>query len=154
MATGQCKVCKTSLKREINKRLARNDSYPSIIEWAKKKDFSVSKPTLGKHKAHITDPMTTLVDQARADPAIKRVTVSEFRQALIDIGFQRALADPDSVSIDHALKASAQEDARKDKHVDVLMVVANRVTERLEPPKPEALVGEYKEIPVGIEATG
>jgi hypothetical protein len=60
---GYCRCCASSLRAEIDARLLR-ESAPSIIAWAKARGFSVSKPTLLKHKRHIGHPLRSFVDQA------------------------------------------------------------------------------------------
>ena len=141
---GYCKICDGPHKNEINRRLRRGESLRTIIAWATGKDFKISKPTLIAHKAHVTDPKTTLVKQARANPAIKRATTTEFLEALVDIGFTRAAEDPSSVSMDHALKASAQLEGRKNQGGDARIFIAQIFTQR-EPV--EYIDGSYREIP-------
>lgn len=143
MSLGSCKVCQSSVAKQINKRLDRGDSYNKVIAWAATADFSVSKPTLIAHKRHITDPKTTVVEQARKNPAIKRVSHDEFLQSLVDIAAAKAQANPDDVSIDQGIRAASTLAARGDKRVDVLLVLA----ERLAPKQLEPVIdGDWQEL--------
>lgn len=141
MSRGSCKVCESSLAKQMNKRIARGDSYTKLIAWAADNDFSVTKPTLLNHKRHITDPKTTTVEEARRNPAIKRVSHDDFLQSLVDIAAARAAANPDDVSIDQGIRAASTLAAKGDKRIDVLVVLAKRLA-----PK-EIIEGEWEEVP-------
>lgn len=122
---GFCKVCKSSLAKEINKRLKRSDSYPTIVEWCKAHGFSVTRQKLADHRKHITDPKETLVDHARRNPAIKNgVTNDEFLQSVIDIAASRIAENPDEITLTHALKAAQIRESRKQQQPNVLVLFA------------------------------
>ena len=143
MSTGFCKVCSSSLAKQINKRLARGDSTTKIIAWAGDNDFSITKPTLLKHKKHITDPRTTFVDEAKKNPVIKRTNYDEFLQALVDVGAARAAERPEDVTLDQSIRAAQTLAQRNDKRVDVLLVLAERLApKQLEP----VIEGEWIEL--------
>ena len=125
---GFCKICASSLKAEINKRLVRHESAPSVIAWAKTKGFSLSKPTVLKHKKHITDAKTTFVDQARANPVIKRVSHTEFLESVVSAGARRVEENPDDVTIDQSIRASQVLESRKDKSGDALNILILALT--------------------------
>ena len=125
---GYCRVCASSLKAEINKRLVRGESIPSIISWGKTKDFSVSKPTLLKHKKHITDPKTTFVQNAQKNPAIKRVSHTDFLESVVSAGAKRVEENPDDVTIDQSIRASQVLESRKDKSGDALNILILALT--------------------------
>jgi hypothetical protein len=148
VSTGSCKLCRSEFRSEINRRLARGETREQVQEWLATKDFKVSLPTLTTHRQHITDPKTTLVEQAQRNPAIRRVTNSEFLETIRDIGAQRAIDNPDSVSLTHALKAAAQLEARQNKQIDVMLAIAQMATKRLAPTADiELLEGEgYQEV--------
>ena len=146
MSRGSCKCCSSSLVKQINKRLARGDTYKSIEDWCADSDFQVSKPTLINHRKHITDPKTTFVDEARKNPAIKRVDHEQFLQSLVDISAARAAEHPEDVSIDQGIRAASTLAQRGDRKIDVLLVLA----EKLMPRAIEAPVeGEWKLLPEG-----
>lgn len=152
MSTGSCKVCSSTISKALNKRLARGDSTTKIIEWAAANDFSVTKPTLLKHKAHITDPKTTMVEQARRKPAIKRVSHDEFLQSLVDIGAARAAENPGDVTLDQSIRAAQTLAQRGNGQTNVLLILA----ERLSPKQLEPVVdGDWREIETdAVDAVG
>jgi len=134
------------MNRPINKRLALGQSLMKVIEYSKSQDFSISKPTLINHKRHITDPRTTVVDQARRNPAIKRVTTSEFLQTLVDIGASKAAANADAVTIDQSIRAAQVLESRKERSVDVLLVIARSLAPKELGAPGEMIEGTYREL--------
>lgn len=141
---GFCKVCKSSLVKEINKRLKRSDTYPSIVEWCKSHDFSVTRQKLADHKAHITDPKETLVDHAKRNPAIKNgVTEDEFSQAILDIAYQRAMENPDDITVNHGIQIVKVRAAKKQSQSNVLILLAQASRGRLSAPQEEMIEGEW-----------
>lgn len=147
--TGYCRVCASSLKAEINKRLVRHESTPSIIAWAKPKGFSVSKPTLLKHKKHITDSKTTFVDKAKANPAIRRVSHTEFLESVVSAGAKRVEENPEDVTIDQSIRASQVLESRKDKTGDALNILILALTGNrpLQLAGDDEIDGTYTELP-------
>jgi len=148
MSTGFCKLCSSDLSKEINRRLARGESRAQVRDWLAAKDFKVSLPTLTSHRQHITDPKTTLVDDARRNPAIKRVTSTDFLQAVVDMAAANIENSPQDVPLGAGIKAAALLEARREKPINVLMLIAQRATNRLEIPAEDIplLEGEYEEI--------
>lgn len=138
--TGWCMICDSSLKSEINRRLRIGQSANKIVAYAKGADFPVGADTVRRHKTHITDSMTTLVEQARRNPDIKRVGAEEHLATLVEIGQSRAISDPSQVTINHSLKA-AQALVGRDTRVDIFMAIATLVTDRA-----EVIEGSYTEI--------
>lgn len=139
MSTGSCKICSSAYAKQFNKRLNRGDSLMKVVDWSATVDFPVSKPTVLNHKRHITDPKTTVVDQARKNPVIKRVSHEEFLQSLVDIAAARAAANPDDVSIDQGIRAASTLANKTDKQTSVLLVLAQRLM-----PKALPAEGEYE----------
>jgi len=148
MASGFCKVCASDLSKEVNRRLSRGESRAQVRDWLATKDFGVSLPTLTSHRQHITDPKTTLVDAARRNPAIKRVTSTDFLQAVVDMAAANVENHPEDVPLGAGIKAAALLEARREKPINVLMLIAQRATNRLEIPAEEIplLEGEYEVI--------
>lgn len=142
---GYCRVCASELKGEVNKRLKRGDTIASLERWLTEKQYPVSQPTLRKHREHITDPKTTLVEAARKNPVIKRgVTTNDFLQTLVEIGATKAAEDPDAISIDQSIRAAQIIEGRKDKQVDALVTIARMLMGHA--PRPEIIEGEYVEV--------
>lgn len=142
---GYCRVCDSDLLRDINARLRKGQAIAAIERWLRDdKGFPVSQPTLRRHREHITDPKTTFVESARKNPRIKRgVTTQDFLQTLVEIGAEKADADPDSISIDQSIRAAQILEGRKDKQVDVLLVIARSLMGQA---PPEIIEGEYREV--------
>lgn len=142
---GYCKVCASSLKAEINKRLKRGETYPAIMAWSKGKGFSISKPTLVSHKKHITDPKTTFVASARKHPEIRGVTHTEFLESVVNAAAAKIAETPDEVTIDHGLRAAQTLGAQKDRTGDALNALVLVLMGRSRPV--EVIEGEYIEVP-------
>lgn len=142
--SGYCSVCDSDRSREINKRMKRGDTIASIYRWLRDVEDPISEPTLRKHRKHITDPKTTLVEQAKKNPVIKRHTTNDFLQALVDIAATKAINDPESISIDQGIRAAQVIEGRKDKQVDALVQIARMLMGQA--PRPEIIEGEYVEV--------
>ena len=152
-APGYCKACSSPLVKEINKRLARNDALVGIAEWCGKQGFAITRQKLGDHKAHITDPRTTFVEKARRNPEIRNgVTNDEFLQAVIDAAASRAELDPDAITITHGLKAVQVREARKEKSINVLLLLAETFTGKRLEQRPQPMIeGSWSEVPAPDE---
>ena len=152
-APGFCKVCSSPLSKEIGKRLARGDSLVAVAEWCATRNFSVTRQKIGDHKQHITDPRSTFVENARRNPEIRNgVTNDEFLQAVIDVATARAEKDPDSISITHGLKAVQVREARKEKSINVLLLLAETFTGKRLEQRPQPMIeGSWAELPAPAE---
>lgn len=144
-ALGYCKACSSPLVKEINKRLKRGDSQDSIAQWCASKDFPITRQKLGDHKKHITDQKQTLVDHAKSHPVIKSgVTDDEFSQAILDISYQRAIENPDEITVNHGIQIVKARAAKKQNTNALVLMFAQASMGRLESaPKPELIEGEY-----------
>lgn len=139
---GYCKICASSLLPAINKKLREGVSAPEIVEWAAEFNETFVRQTLYRHKEHITDPKTTLVDRARKNPVIKRASNEEFLDAVRDAGFAKVLNDPDSVTVGQALKA-AQISMQAKKNTDsIQLVLVGVMTGKAD----DVIEGEWKEV--------
>lgn len=149
---GRCKCCAWEHVKELNKRIARGDTQKAIVEWCATKDFQVTRQKIGDHTEHIRDPRETFVENARKNPAIRSgVTNDEFLQSVIDVAAQKAAEDPDSIGIAHGLKAVQIREARKEKQLNVLLVLAERLTAL--PTQPTDIIeGDWTEVPALEEA--
>lgn len=149
---GRCKCCAWEHVKELNRRLANDEALTALAAWADGRGFKVTRQKLADHKAHITDPRQTFVENARRNPAIKAgVTNDEFLQAVIDVAAQKAAEDPDSIGIAHGLKAVQIREARKEKQLNVLLVLAERLTALPTQPT-EVIEGDWTEVPALEEA--
>lgn len=142
MSRGACKVCSSPFAKEVNKRLGSGQSAPQIVQWLQQaKGFGVTRQTLYNHREHVTDPRTTFVEEARRNPAIKNVSNDEFLAAVVDAAAARVAQNPDDVTIEQGLKAVSVRESRRDKSVNILLAVAQYVTQRT---PIDVIDGEYE----------
>lgn len=152
-ATGFCKACSSPLAKQINQRLAADESLSAIVTWCKGRDFTVTRQTLARHKEHITDPRQTFVEKARRNPAIRNgVSNDEFLQAVIDAAAAKAESDPEAISVAHGLKAAQIRESRREKQTNVLIQIARVFTAQLSQPT-ELIEGSWAELPAPAEET-
>lgn len=139
---GYCKICASNLLPAINKKLREGQNAAEIIAYAAEFNEKFVRQTLYKHKQHITDPKTTLVERARKNPVIKRASNEEFLDAVRDAGFAKVIADPDSVTVSQALKA-AQISMQAKKNTDsIQLVLVGVMTGKAD----DVIEGEWKEV--------
>ncbi len=148
---GYCKLCASDLVPKINEMLRNGKNAAQIQKWCKEYNLTFARQTLYTHKEHITDPKTSFVDKARANPVIKRVSNRDFLEAVRDAGAARAMQDPESVSVDQALKATQimMQDKRGHDGLTIILVkaVTGHIDEVIDPPM--LIEGEYTEVPNG-----
>lgn len=104
---GWCKVCAVEdMMVKVNRRMKRGQTNTEIAGWSKSQPVSYTRNTLAKHRKHITDPHYTLVQRAQQRPVLNRVSSTEFLRTVVDIGAQRAMDNPEEVTIEHSLAAA------------------------------------------------
>lgn len=126
---GYCKLCSFSdprLQDEFDKRVL--DYTPKQLnEWLSSRieNFkNVSNPTIYKHRDHVRHPKDRVVNaiqkrQQNHGNLPQRTSEQQFLDSIIALGHQKALEDPDAVTIEHALKATqikSQAKQRGDAH--------------------------------------
>lgn len=142
---GYCKLCAFSEVGELNAHLKEGWNARQINDWLNTFGTRANRQTIYAHKSHITDPQDKLVAYAeRAPVVIKNSSTEDFLQALQDIGFSKAVADPESVTIDHALKAAQIKVAAKKEGDSIQIVLAQVFTGRL--PHMDIVEGEAREV--------
>lgn len=148
---GYCKICASDLLPAINDMIKQGKNAAQIQRWTKEYNLTFARQTLYNHREHITDPKTSFVDQARKSPVIKRVSNRDFLEAVRDAGAARAMADPDSVSVDQALKATQIMMQDKKGHDGLTLVLMKVMTGRIDEviDEPMLIEGEYTEVPNG-----
>lgn len=145
-APGYCKVCRSPLVKEINKKLAKGESQPSIAEWCGQRDFKVTRQKIADHKDHITDPRVTLVERAKRSPAIK-ASSRDLLEATVQIGHENLMANPQDVTLTQALKAAQILESTKQQKGDTRILFA-MLSMGKSLPQPEMIEGTYTEIPM------
>ena len=89
--------------------------------------FSWSKPTFYDHKRHITHPLITAQKAALMNPTIVPQTNRGFLEAVRDIGIRKAIDNPESVTIDHGLKAVSIMESNKKPIENVFILIAKEM---------------------------
>mgnify|MGYP000158753089 CR=1 FL=1 len=128
---GYCKLCAWEHSPELDKGIRAGWNAAQAGEWAKKYAFSFNRQSFYKHKVHALTPEQRVVQIAETKKKaldIKRGSNTNFLEAIRDIGYSKAIEDPDQISIDHALKAVALLEGRKDKSSDQLAILISVVT--------------------------
>jgi hypothetical protein len=160
--TGACKICRFTHEGELNaKYLADPKGFNAATAalLAKTKwGFSFTRQTWYAHvKYHLRAAEDRFVEKANTQLVrtqrglIKDTTNDQFLQAVIDLGLQKALDTPESVTVEHALKAVSIREQRKERVNNLTLVLAQFITGQ----RPayivegEAVEGIATEVPVG-----
>lgn len=148
---GYCKLCSFDdfkLQDEFDKRVL--DYTPKEMnEWLVQHGTrAVDRNTIYKHRDHVRNPkdrMVRAVQKRQLEHGVQpaRVNEHEFLDAVIAMGQARAMADPEAVTIDQALKATqikAQSKARGSAHNVLIQLFTGRM-----PAETTVIEGEYQE---------
>jgi hypothetical protein len=123
---GYCKVCAWAGVRPLNKLLNNGSTIPAALDYAKSQGLECARRTMASHKTHALTPenaVIQLAEQGRRAMTIRKTSNVGFLESLRDIGFSKAIDDPDRVSLDHALKAVSILEGRKDKTGDQINIL-------------------------------
>lgn len=143
--TGYCSLCKHPQVTALNNAINAGKGYVTCLrEMDQAFGMSFAKGTFLKHKEHITAPLITAAEDARKNALTPRNNRAVL-EAIRDIGMRKALDDPDSVKIDHALRAAKILQDAEGKQETVLVLLAKAVQGPT--PQPETIEGEYTEVP-------
>lgn len=98
--------------RELNNKIKAEWNSTQIRNWLKANyDISVTRQTIYTHRdEHMTRPedkIVSAVEKAqRKELMLPRVSSNEqYLEAIRDIGYQRAVENPEEVTIEHSLRA-------------------------------------------------
>lgn len=107
-------------------------------------EFNYDRHGFYKHKSdHLTSPLVTAVEKTRREsPKILPKSNTEALEMVRDMGMQSALDNPESIGVDHALRAIDVME-KKTKGPEALWFMLSRVQNG---ERPELIVGEYKEL--------
>lgn len=120
---GYCLLCAQPWVPDFDKGIRQGWNAAQGAEWAKRHAFTFNRQTFYKHKPHALTPEQRVVQISTTKNkslAIKRGSNTSFLEAIRDIGYSKAIDDPEHVSIEHALKAVALLEGRKDKGSDTI----------------------------------
>ncbi len=144
---GYCKLCAWEHSPELDKGIRSGWNAAQAQEWAKKYVYAFNRQTFYSHKPHALTPEQRVVQIAKTKTQalqIKRGSNTSFLEAVRDIGYAKAIDDPDAISIDHALKATQLLESRKDKSSDQLNILISIVTGQQ--PQPIIIEGTAQEV--------
>lgn len=122
--TGYCKLCQSELAPGLNKLIKEGKSFGEALDYMSPRGLTFSKATFFGHKKHITSPLLTAVEEAQKNPVIKPTSNRAVLEAIRDIGMKKAMEDPDSVTVNHALRAASILAEKESRHDSVLVVLA------------------------------
>lgn len=150
---GYCKLCSfddPKLQDEFDKRVL--DYTPrQLNDWMKTKIVGhkpIARQTIYSHREHVKSPEDRVVQATKRRDLIhgkqpQRTSESEFLDAVIALGHENALMDPEAVTVDQALKATQIKQAAKakgDAHQTLIAIFTGNYA-------PESVIeGEVKEV--------
>lgn len=143
--TGYCSICKNPKVKVVNDAIKGGASFSAALEIAQDHGLKFSKATFYSHKSHVTSPLLTDAEAARKNPIVQPQSNKAVLEAIRDLGMRKAMADPDSVTVNQALRAAAILAEKESKQDSILIVLAKALQA---PAAPELIEGEYEEVPL------
>jgi hypothetical protein len=141
--TGFCSICRQPKVKVVNEVIAAGGSFPAALERAQDAGFNFSKATFFKHKAHASSTLLTDAEASRKKLAVPK-TNRAVLEAIRDLGMQKALENPDSITVNQALRAASILAEKESKQDHILIVLAKRLQQDS---TPEIIEGEFTEMP-------
>lgn len=143
---GYCMICAWAGVKVLNVLLNNGSTIPAALAYARGQGFGCSRRTMASHKPHALTPenaVIQLAEQGRRALTIRKSSTVGFLEALRDIGYSRAIDEPDRVSLDHALKAASILEGRKDRQGDQINILVALTVGR----RPSIVIeGEAREV--------
>ena len=139
---GYCKICDSPFTQQVNLLLVKKLTYPEIAAALEPFEFRFNRATLRKHRDHSTDPKTTFVRRAQADPAIREVTNEGFLKAVRDAAAANVVAQPEAVTVDQGIKAAQAMMQDRNQRDALGIVLMKTLTGRSQ----EVIEGEWREV--------
>ena len=143
--TGFCSICKQPKVKVINDAIKAAASFTAALEIAEDNGFRFAKATFYSHKEHVTSPLLTDAEKARANPVVQPRSNKAVLEAIRDLGMAKAIADPDSVTVNQALRAAAILAEKESKTEGILVVLAKALQGA---PAQEVIEGSFTEMPM------
>lgn len=141
---GHCSICSSPLAESVNQMIKDGKNASDIRAFVLAAGQTPwSRPTIYSHKDHVLSPEKQLVKAVRQDLQIKKGSNTEFLEVVRDIGLARAVQDPESISVDQALKATQILESRKEKTDNLAILVAFVTGNR---PAGVVIEGEAREV--------
>lgn len=149
MSTGQgkpgyCKICDSPYADAVNKLVAqeKNEAETKRAIQVIDPEFTWNRQTFYSHKKHITHPLVTHAENARKHPVVAPKSTRGVLEAIRDIGMQRALDNPEEVTVDHALRAAAELNRTENKTDSALVILMKAISGQAA----EVIEGEFTEL--------
>ena len=140
--------------KEFNTRVRQGKNAVEMQEWAHKYNFTFHRQSFYTHRnKHLMSSSDKVVQASLAVPEnekIRNATDEDVLKGIRDLGYATAIANPENVTVGHALKALSILNASKPQNQNVLILLARALT------TPYAEVeGEYTEYdpPLLMEGT-
>jgi len=144
---GYCKLCSLKdglIQNQFDDRTRLSWSPKQLNTWLATKipDWNnVDRMTFYKHRDHVKHPQDRIVNavqrtEARALQTVPKSTPDAFLDALVSLGHQKAIDNPDEVTIDHALRAASTLKQSKDNTKSGLNVLIALFTGNANRPEP------------------
>lgn len=127
---GYCKLCSFADEGALNDRIKFGWKSTQINNWLKTHyGFSVNRQTIYSHVKHVQDPADRVVTavakrQAQGNFLPRVASNEQYLEAIRDLGYQRAVASPEEVTIDHGLKAAQILASQKRSGGDIVILLA------------------------------
>lgn len=146
MATGYCSVCQRGDIKKYDKAIADGWSYNTIRELFPNPP---AKATHAKHKAHTKVVATKPVEATPLD--LRPRSNKEVLEAIRDLGLRNALENPESITVNQAIRAASVL-AEKDKGQENITIIMAKL---LQGPTPvleldNTIEGEWSDGPTEI----
>lgn len=148
---GYCRLCSFQDLKQLNDKIKAGWNARQVKDWlVANYGVTFSRQTFYTHKdEHMTRPedrIVSAVEKAqRKELMLPRVSSNEqYLEAIRDIGYQRAVENPEEVTIDHGLKAAQILASQKRGGGDITILLAKVFTGG---ESPEVIIeGEAREL--------
>ena len=148
---GFCKICAHSGAPFINAAIVRAAqtkpmNAAEMLKYMQQLDpeFKADRHTFYKHqKEHLTSPLITAVEKTKqSGEMILPKSNAEALEMVRDLGMKTAIENPDTIGVDHALRAISEMEKKKG-GADALWIAISRIQGG---EAPELIMGEYKQL--------
>lgn len=144
---GYCSLCAWEHAAKLNKGIRDGWNSTQASEFAGKLGKTFNRRTFYSHKPHAISPEQRVIqfaEQGSKALTIRKTSNTSFLESLRDIGYSKAIDDPDQISIEHALKAVSILEGRKDKGGDQINLLV-LISTGHRPPM-EIIEGEARDV--------
>jgi len=132
---GFCAICNSPNVAKINRKVREGWNASQLNEYVKglgepgwiRQTWYTHKPHAQTAEARVTEAKSLQVTPERA-VAIRQASNTDFLEAVRDIGYTKAIENPDSVTLEQALKAVSILEGRKSSAADSVKVLVGIFT--------------------------